>query len=261
MSYPDIARRFKNETADHEMVVLHDEGLYRHLRFQRTVWRPPLTNPLKYSAYWFDLITAPGMLTFQGDGQAFVFHRLKDMFEFFRGPIGWINPSYWQEKVVSGRDGIRTYNEQVFCARVIEEFTEALSVGVPIGTGRALREQVLDNDWAETHYEAGARDALARFEHDGFEFTDTAEWDFRDYDWWFLWACYAIVWGIAYYDTKTRPMVPDPAPAKPRRKVRPEPRSVVGMTRGNRRRPVKVGARRIVDVHLPEFAGEEVTTR
>lgn len=247
----DVRARFARDTADHAMTVLHDDGLYRHLRFQRQVWRPPLVEPLKSSMYWFDLITAPGMLTFQGDGQAFVFHRSRDMFEFFRGSVGEINPGYWQEKVVSGRAGIRSFSESVFRAHVIEAFVDALPAGVPRGTGRALRERVLEDE--EAYYEAGAIAALARFEHDGFTFTDTWEWDLRDYDWWFLWACHAIVWGIAYYDKGTRPTIPAAAPARPRRKVRPEPR-VITESSSRRSWPGRVGARRIVDVELPAGA-------
>ena len=41
---------------------------------------------------------------------------------------------------------------------------------------------------------------LDSFEHKGFQFHDAREWEFRDYDWWFVWACHAIVWGIAQYD-------------------------------------------------------------
>ncbi|MEV7870133.1 hypothetical protein AB0P17_29495 [Streptomyces sp. NPDC088124] len=36
-----------------------------------------------------------------------------------------------------------------------------------------------------------------------FTFSDTWEWQLRDYDWWFLWACHAIVAGIARYDRLT----------------------------------------------------------
>jgi hypothetical protein len=57
---------------------------------------------------------------------------------------------------------------------------------------------VLNNE--EIYYESGARAALDGFDHKGFQFYDTWEWDFRDYDWWFLWACQAIVWGIAQFD-------------------------------------------------------------
>jgi hypothetical protein len=242
-----IAERFKRDTAEHAMTVLHDDGLYRHLRFQHQTWRPPLAKPLKSSFYWFDLVTVPGALIFQGDGDSYVFRRLDDMFEFFRSPVGQVNPTYWSEKVVSGRDRIRTYDESVFRARVLEAFTDALGYGVPLGTGRALREQVLDNDYAEIHYEQGARDALNQFEHEGFRFEDTWEWDFRDYDWWFLWALHAIVWGIAYYDKGSRPTMPPPTPATLRRKTRPEPRLITKPVSGRTRR-------RIVDVELPAVA-------
>jgi hypothetical protein len=237
---PEIAKRFANETAEHVMTVAHDDGLYRHLRFRHT--------GKNYSGYyWFDLITVPGALIFQGDGDGFIFQRVEDIFTFFRGRVGEINPHYWQEKVVSGRDRIRTYDERVFRAKVLEEFTEACQWGVPRGTGRALREQLLDDDYSELHYEVGARDALDRFEHDGFRFEDTSEWDFRDYDWWFLWACHAMVWGIAYYDTGERPTVPIPAAKAPHEKVRPQQR-VIAESEPPRRRS---GYRPVVDVQLP----------
>jgi hypothetical protein len=194
---PDIAERFARDTANHQMTVLHDDGLYRHLRFRA-----------EGSMYWFDLITVPGSLIFRGDGQSFVFARLTDMFEFFRGPLGRINPGYWAEKLTSCRDeGVRKYDREVFeqvltreLAAVLEahQFDEDLR-----GLGRAVREQLLDSDDVDT--EESARRALEEFEYRGFRFADTWEWNFRDYDWWFLWACHAIVWGIAYYDTGARP--------------------------------------------------------
>ena len=98
MSTPDpIAERFARETAKHRMTVLHDDGLYRHLRFTEmhlcndAEWRT--TNGF----YWFDLITWPGSLTINGDCGTYTFSRITDMFEFFRG-YG-INPQYWAEKV------------------------------------------------------------------------------------------------------------------------------------------------------------------
>ena len=96
----DIAARFTRDTANHTMIVLHDDGLYRHLRFQDTTWRPPLTKPLKSSFYWFDLITAPGTMIFEGDGESYVFRREEDMIGFFRSSAykGRPNLHYWQER-------------------------------------------------------------------------------------------------------------------------------------------------------------------
>lgn len=206
MSAPDpIAERFARETAEHKMTVLHDDGLYRHLRFMRQYWRPPLAKEQRSSMYWFELITVPGSLIFNGDGESYTFRRIEDMFEFFRGPVGRINPGYWGEKVTSSRD-LTEYRQEIFKARVIEEFTEAARGpgGVPAGTGRAVREDVLE---ADIYFERGAREAVESFEHEGFTFYDTFEWDLRDYKWWFLWACHGIVWGIAQYDASRKELV------------------------------------------------------
>jgi len=100
---------------------------------------------------------------------------------------------------------------------VKERFAEdARYNGVPAGAGRALLEQVLNNP--ETYHEAGARGLLEDFVHDGYRFSDVWEMDFRSYDWWFLWALHAIVWGIALYDAEKagagRPVFPVPPMAE-----------------------------------------------
>lgn len=46
----EARERFDVDVAEHKMTVLRDEGLYRHLRFQK-----PGT-----SCYYFDLVTWPG---------------------------------------------------------------------------------------------------------------------------------------------------------------------------------------------------------
>lgn len=75
--YPEIAARFAREMAGHEMTVLHDDGLYRHLRFT--------SNLRGHGEYWFYLITWPGCLTIRGDyGNAYTFTREPDMLPFFR---------------------------------------------------------------------------------------------------------------------------------------------------------------------------------
>lgn len=75
------------------MTILMDNGIYRHLRFQKP----------KSSNQWFDIVTWPGYLAYSGDMGCFMFTRLKDMFEFFRdgredGRLH-INQSYWGEKL------------------------------------------------------------------------------------------------------------------------------------------------------------------
>jgi len=193
-----IAVRFINETAQHEMTILHDDGLYRHLRF---------ANP-KASAYWYDLITVPGGLIFRGDGESFVFARLKDMFEFFRSnpdrKTMRISPDYWAEKLTSDRNSVKTYSRERFDQLVAERLEEA-EPAFP-GVTEEWKFETADSSDYDLDYEDSAREALRDFEYraDGsdaaFQFTDTWEWDFRDFDWWFLWACHGIVAGIAKYD-------------------------------------------------------------
>jgi len=187
---PHVRGADRTPTRPHEMAVLHDEGLYRHLRF-----RSP-----DHGTYWFDLITVPGVLIFRGDGDSFVFSRTEDMFGFFRSSReGSINPTYWSEKLTTGgRSSVMTYQSELFEQRVKEHVVDAIRYGgAPRGIGRAVTE-MLEQGYFDD--EGTARSELDSFEHEGWRFTDTWEWSFRNYDWWFLWACQVIVWGIARYD-------------------------------------------------------------
>jgi hypothetical protein len=190
---PDpVAERFALETAKHEMQILHDDGLYRHLKFKTP----------GDSGYWYELITAPNSLTFRGDGESFVFHRERDMFEFFRSNpdrnMRRINSTCWAEKLTSNRDCVKVYSRERLDERVAEVLkgAEEEYPGVTDAWTLATDTSI---DW-DVEYEDGAREALRDFEHDKFQFHDTWEWDLKDYDWWFLWALHGIVEGIAQYD-------------------------------------------------------------
>lgn len=191
--YPEAAARFARETAGHQMTVLHDDGLYRHIRF---------ANPKSgWGFYWFELITVPGSLIFRGDGESFVFSRSTDMFDFFRRSSwkGGINPQYWSEKLTSDRDSVMKYDEKLFERQVKQHVVEAIRNGdAPRGIGAEVTREIFE--WGDITHEAGARAELESFEHEGFKFHDVWEWNFQDYHWWFLWACNAIVWGIGRYD-------------------------------------------------------------
>lgn len=189
-----IAERFARETAGHEMTILHDDGLYRHIRFVKP----------KSICYWFDLVTVPHALIFRGDGESFVFSRLEDMFHFFRDSSCGrsIEPDYWAEKLTSDRDSVMKYDQELFERKVKEYIAGAIRDGsAPRGIGSAVMRDIFE--WGDITHEEGARRELESFDHDGFCFEDAWEWNFRDYDWWFLWACHAIVWGIARYDRIT----------------------------------------------------------
>lgn len=217
----DIGARFERDTANHEMTVLHDDGLYRHLRF-----RDPSSG-----FYWFDLVTWPGFLAFTGDMDGYVFTRVEDMFAFFRGHK--VKPGYWSEKVVDGRDRLKRYDEDVLEARVKEILAEYEKAHPGLATEYELDKADFDalprerrypydvtgkrepvepktpddlramvegyNADGALSYESGARELLRELE-DARVVADTWEWDLQTWDWQFLWACHAIVWGIGQYD-------------------------------------------------------------
>lgn len=219
----ETAERFVRDVASHQMTVLHDDGLYRHLRFK---------DP-NHGFYWFDLVTWPGKLAFTGDFDGFVFSRLTDMFEFFRsnGNEHGINPGYWAEKIVDGRTRTSAYSEEKLrgdlepylkehaegypdllakyrAARTRYDATPALD-RYPCGSLRkprepkspeAIRELIQEyEDEGRLAYPDGARELLSKLETAGVV-SDAWEWNLDDWDWAYLWCCHAIVWGIKQYD-------------------------------------------------------------
>lgn len=233
----DIAERFARDTKTHEMTVLHDDGLYRHLRFQRP----------KSSCYWFDLVSWPGHLAFVGDvGAGYVFTRERDMVPFFRNRYG-INPGYWAEKLTSGGESVKRYSYAAF-RRHIDEAAAEHEDEFP-GLTAAMISEVEDSSCEDSEEAAreflrdftfnvgkarigaawnaivAARDpdakAVAKAERDAalkdaaasayrtFAFSDAWEWNLTDYHWEYLWACHAILWGIGQYDAaKKAPVAP-----------------------------------------------------
>ncbi|RSS11356.1 hypothetical protein [Streptomyces sp. WAC08401] len=215
--FPEIAARFARDTAGHRMHVLHDDGLYRHLRFTAR------TNPAYYGEYWFDLITTPGQLVFSGDGESYVFRRTTDMFEFFRSEI-WrdgslhINPGYWSEKVTSDRNGIKDFQEDLFVKLIWEQANHLIEQEYVKPEQADRFRQAIKDDIVEGGLYATAEEAYRTVEEFEFyndpskefdwrheadvRFNDAWEWfsATKDFDWWFLWACRAIVFGIARYD-------------------------------------------------------------
>jgi len=196
----DSAEQFASNTRRHELTVVRDDGLHRHLRF-----RAPDSG-----FYWFDLVTWPGYLTFVGDWPAHVFARVPDMFEFFRGKSGWnrdtINPGYWAEKLQSDRNCAMRYSEHKFRSLVADDVDQYADEWP--GLRDAVAAQILGDEahW-DIAFEDGAREALRDFEfrlndRRVFAFEGAWEWDFADWDWAFLMACHAIQWGIAQYDAR-----------------------------------------------------------
>ncbi|MBT2484822.1 MULTISPECIES: hypothetical protein [unclassified Microbacterium] len=175
--YASQRRQFISETQRHEMRVLHDEGLYRHLRFQAPgtgIW------------HW-DLITWPGSLAIRGDiGEGHIFTRVDDMLRFFdHGQHAHqINADYWAEKLDLGRNSVKEFSAERF--------------GV----------------WcADGEYPINSADGLVDHEQAAIDTLDDlgVEWDFEDLESWrdyghhFIIALHAILWGAKrYHESKER---------------------------------------------------------
>lgn len=199
--------QFLSDISTHQMTVIRDDGINRHVRFSR-----PGTG-----CYRFDLVTWPGILVITGDCGTYVFSRITDMFDFFRvKPNDWnynregglsINPGYWSEKLLacdsSGRRGgsATEFSAELFRKTVMEWFEEHDfdNEEAKADCLSEIEDDVLSA--AEDGDESHAMRAAMDFSHEsGFEFIDFFEVNCQIYTWHFIWCLYAIAWGIKTYD-------------------------------------------------------------
>lgn len=188
-SRDDVASRFANDIAEHEMTVLHDEGLYRHVMF-----KIPRTT-----MYRFDLITWSGHLSIAGDMGSCTFRRLEDMFTFFNEPR--VNLGYWAEKVIAGE--VRAYSEDVFREWVAEEMKRGQESKPDLYWDLITRD-VESDVLGEGGYQESAVNAVHYWNEvygreTGFKFYTDEGLDFTDYTYRFMWQCHAIRWGVWKY--------------------------------------------------------------
>lgn len=182
------AEQFANETRDHEMTVLHDEGVYRHIRFQRP----------KSGIWHFDLVTWPGHLSITGDVGGYTFARAHDMIDFF-GQSPQINPGYWGEKLVA-HSGYKSYSQELFRREVTQAFDEVKDdLANPAHVWAQIEDRVLESE----EYEPEAREAVDSFTCGRFSFVDTFEWNLTDFDHHYLLCCHAILFGVRRYAALT----------------------------------------------------------
>ncbi|MGW1015642.1 hypothetical protein [Streptomyces niveus] len=187
----DIAKRF----ASHEMTVLHEDGLYRHLRFEGAADSPFGRSPFELITWPYNLVVKAGW-TFHFDIDA-----TPDMLDLFRKTAfsGEINPGYWSEKVRAGRDEIEGFDPDLFERQVKQHVVEAIRNGdAPRGIGAEVIREIFE--WGDNSHEAGARSALNSFKYEGWSFGETWEWDFSAYTPGFLHSCHAIRHGVDLYD-------------------------------------------------------------
>lgn len=207
-AYQCSEAKFLKDIETHQMTVLRDDGVNRHVRFKRP----------ESGTYWFDLITWQGTLCIDGDMGTYVFKRIEDMFEFFRTDREYamrngcqlaINPGYWGEKLQSISkfgEGFKEFSEQRFRDAVKQEFDSWVESELPSEeTKAALWEELKDRVLSyagDGHIRAV--DAAIAFESDDdevdFEMREFWEHRLEDYTFHFIWCCYAIAWGIKTYD-------------------------------------------------------------
>ena len=195
---------FLNDIANHEMHVVRDDGVNRHLRFKR-----PDTMCMH-----FDILTWPGYLCYTGDMGTYVFCRTTDMLEFFRAGKNdkpyRINFRYWAEKVEAADkdDGLDEFSVEKFKAEVRDYFEQATDDEDEWTAERkaALWEEI-DCDVigrVGDYGEGEAWAALRDFNHDGFRFEDW-ERNCKEYSHRFLWCCHALEWAVRTYDAAQEP--------------------------------------------------------
>jgi len=195
--------RFLADVSSHTMTVLHDDGVFRSLRFAK-----PGTGNMH-----FVLTTWHGHLAITGDMGDAIFSRLEDMFEFFRTEPYTrrdgvtenlpINPGYWAEKckAVSRFGGMDEFDMDCFRDAVKYHFDTYFEDEEDPEKKAECWEEIesqvlsLDPETSENAY----RTAMD-FEHEGFTFQDFCEHSLTSYTFHFIWILYAITWGIRQYD-------------------------------------------------------------
>jgi len=187
------ADQFTAYVTNHQMTVLHDDGLHRHLRFGT----PGAVG-------WFEIVTWPGSLTIHGDlGGTHTFSRLTDMFEFFRDRP--INPGYWAEKTPDYGISLKEYSEDVLREQVVDAIRDLDDADED--TGQAAKRILAAIDDGDACDEDGARELLSEGEDAGL-WSDSWEWDLTYWSQPYLRACHAIVWAIRQYDAAKSPAMP-----------------------------------------------------
>lgn len=200
----------KANTADHTLTVLHDDGLYRHLRMSAG----------DSIAFSWDVITWPGSLAIRGDiGRELIFTRKTDMLDFFRDPdyddtvagggAPRINPDYWAEKTRAA--GLKTFELEPAMAEVAEHMVNALMWSAScndwsenLATCCALIEAWEDFRSACRIGYGDEERAIVSWLMDNPDVGDhdAWEWDLRVWSHSYLMTCYAIVTTVAAWDRR-----------------------------------------------------------
>lgn len=202
---------FLADVATHEIKIVRDDGVYRHIVFKRPGTR----------CYQFDLITWPGVLCYTGDMGTYVFQRLTDMFDLFRTSENeWnykknglsISPGYWSDKLLATDNGggHTEFDDDMFKRVVMDHLVTWIREHreqTTKGERRELWDEVIEtvinaeDDSAGHIRRAAALDYVCCVNRDlKFSFVDFWEHRLQRLTYHFVWCCYAMAWGIQQYD-------------------------------------------------------------
>lgn len=196
--------QFLRDVHEHQLTILREDGVYRHLRFSK---------PGSFDRH-FELVTWPGYLAYVGDMGAFTFTRMRDMLDFFRrdpDKLFRIDMRYWAEKCEAEGargEGLRKWDP----ARFRREIT-SLRRSLLVEHGRSWTSEQRQDFWddignllLDAEHEHDAVSALQGWSHEDPETRRRIRIDTTDfpacqtYTLRFRWCCYALAWGINKYD-------------------------------------------------------------
>lgn len=186
----DMGKRFRGETDGMTFEVKLDEGLFRHLFFQGNDF------------YSFEVLTYPGKLVVSGGMGTFVFSRTPDMLrDFFKS--GYVNTSYWEEKVIASPDGTRRFDHDAFTRVALEGFwswsREEQDNRRVAEIWDKVKWELLD-DWNDIMTEQDARTAFADFRADyDVDLDHNGEASLTPYTAQFLWSAHAALLAAQTY--------------------------------------------------------------
>jgi len=192
-------QNFLKNVENHSMTIIRNDGVSRHLWFSREGSR----------IYYFQIITEPGFLMVSGDCGTFVFERIRDMFEFFRMDESdfsrvkdrqlQINPSYWGEKVVDGRDRCFEYDGE----KTEEYFRKELKEDLEEDAFNRDQEDEIDGILNDLYFHEGEHVLAVSIQDSDKLSSDYVECIIKSPTFEYLWCLRAIVWGIAEFEKAT----------------------------------------------------------
>lgn len=182
-------KTFQEESAEHVLTVLHDDGLYRHLRMAAPGTR----------MWSWDIVTWPDHLATSGDiADGFTFSREPDMIGFFGQPKGLrpyysdgapsIDFRYWAEKLQGDqRETAKEYEHDSFVRYVTDCLNEQLEDDDDLTQSQV--DSLIEDAKSVDEDEAAAYEWLSQ---NPDHFSDPYENDFREFTLTFQLACYAV---------------------------------------------------------------------